>query len=418
MARPITVSALLSLFLVGCAMPSSLSDLKDSSWLARGPVDPAAFHDTLLTVDTHVDIPLDFATAAVDPGKRGEAQVDLIKMTEGNLNAAFFIVYVGQAERNPQGYKKAYEEAVTKFEAIHRMAETMYPDQIELATSVRDIKRIRRNGKLVALIGLENAFSVGTDLSRVDDYYERGLRYAGFAHFGHNDMADSSRGLERLGDKETEHEGLSALGKDYLASLNRLGIMADVSHSSQAATLDVCRLSTAPVIASHSGVKGIYDFYRNLSDEELVAIKDTGGVVQIVAFDTYLKEPPAEKVEAVTNLREKHNVSAATWPTLSKEDKAVYQTALEEIHKIWPRASVSVLADHIDYAVQLIGIDHVGIASDFGGGGGIDGWMDASQTPSVTQELLARGYSRRDIKKIWGGNLLRVMRDVERRADK
>lgn len=373
-------------------------------------------HGRLLTIDTHVDIPDNYATAEVDPGIKGSAQVDLVKMREGNLNAIFFIVYVGQTPRTPEGYEAAMAKARNKFDAIHRMTEEMYPDSIELATSADDIERIHGEGKLVALIGVENGFAFGPDASTAEEYYQRGMRYAGFAHMGHSDFADSSMPREWLGDDAEEHHGLSEKGRALLAELNRLGVMADVSHSSKAATLEIAKLSTAPILASHSGAYGVYDHVRNLSDEELLAIKETGGVVQAVAFDTYIKQPPEEKTAAAKALRETYNVTPQTFAGLSAETKAAYRAELEALHEKWPRASVSDFVDHIDYMVALIGIDHVGISSDFGGGGGITGWMNAEETPNVTAELISRGYSTSDIEKLWGGNLLRVMRAVEEKA--
>lgn len=373
-------------------------------------------HSHLLTIDTHVDIPDDFATDAADPGTRGKFQVDLAKMEEGNLGAVFFIVYVGQTERTEANYAEAVRKARNKFDAIHRMTDDLYPERIALATSADDILRIRGEGKLIALIGVENGFAFGSDLSTVEEYFDRGMRYAGFAHMGHSNFSDSSLAREELGDVPEEHGGLSDLGKGLLKELNRLGVMADVSHASKAATLDIARLSTAPVIASHSGARAVYDHFRNLTDEELLAIRKTGGVVQIVGFDTYLASPPEEKITAKKALSEKYNYSRATVASLTPETIATYRAAVKELDNQWPRAGISILVDHIDHAVKLIGIDHVGISSDFDGGGGLAGWMDASQTPNVTQELILRGYSVGDIKKLWGENLLRVMRDVEAKA--
>lgn len=381
------------------------------SWWADAPVD----HGALLTIDSHVDIPLDFATETVDPGVAGEAQVDLTKMAAGNLNSVFFVVYVGQVERTEQSYALARDQASQKFDAIHRMTQ-MYPERISLATSSQDVHRIHQAGKLVALIGVENGFSFGEDLSLVEDYYEHGMRYAGFAHFGHSNFADSSGPRADLGDADEEHGGLSDLGRGLLDELNRLGVMADVSHSSKKTTLEVAARSSAPVIASHSAVYALNPIARNLSDEEMLAIKKTGGVVQIVAYDTYLKDPPAEKKIASAALREDYNVSSSTWAALSMDTKKNYQTEVALLHERWPRATLEDFVAHINYAVQLIGIEHVGMASDFGGGGGVDGWANASETENVTRQLIANGYSKSDIEKLWGGNLLRVMGQAEAHA--
>lgn len=236
--------------------------------------------------------------------------------------------------------------------------------------------------------------------------------------WGHSNFADSSLARKELGDAPEEHGGISDLGKALLKELNRLGVMADVSHASKAATLDIARLSSAPVIASHSGAWGVYNHFRNLTDEELKAIEASGGVVQIVGFDTYLAQPPEEKRAAMKALSEKYNYSRATRPSLTPEIIASYRAEVADLHKTWPRTGIDTLVNHIDYAVKLIGIDHVGISSDFDGGGGITGWMDASQTPAVTGALIERGYSEEDIRKLWGENLLRVMREVETKASR
>ncbi len=374
-------------------------------------------HQSLITIDTHVDIPETFATSEVDPGVRGNAQLDLVKMSEGNLNTAFFIVYVEQGERTQEGYALAKVKAMRKFNAIRRMTDELYPDRIGFATSANDIEQIRAAGKLVALIGVENGFAFGDDLSLVQSYYDIGMRYAGFAHFGHSNFSDSSMPKEALGDAAQEHGGLSDLGRELLSELNRLGVMADVSHASKKTVFQVADLSTAPIIASHSDVYALNPHPRNLTDEEMIAIKETGGVVQIVAYDTYLKDPPQEKKEAVSHIREKFGLNANPWSSLPDSQKTAFLSEISELHKQWPKASVSDLTDHIDYAVKLIGIDHVGIASDFGGGGGVGGWEDASETSSVTEELLKRGYTADEIQKLWSGNIMRVMTEVQKLAD-
>jgi membrane dipeptidase len=328
-------------------------------------------HDRVLTIDTHDDIPFDFATPDADPGVRGDRRVDLPKMREGGLDVAFFIVYVRQTERTPQNYEKAKADARTKFAAIHRMADQMYPDQIELAYSADDIERIAASGKLVAAIGIENGYVIGRDLALLKEYHDLGARYITLAHGGHNDIADSATPRDVLGDADAEHDGVSPFGEEVIAEMNRLGIMIDVSHISKAAMLDAVRLSRAPVIASHSSVSALRNHPRNMDDEQLLALKANGGVMQTVAFATYVSD---------------------------RED---------------PPVNVSDFVDHIDHAVDLIGVDHVGISSDFDGGGGVEGWHDASETFNVTLELVRRGYTEDEIARLWGQNLLRVLREVE-----
>jgi membrane dipeptidase len=373
-----------------------------------------AIHESVITIDTHDDISSNFATADSDPGQEEGRQVTLPKMRAGGLDLAFFIVYVGQTERTPENYAEAKAEALRKFEAIHRLTDEMYPDEIGLALTPDDVERLHAEGKLVAAIGIENGYSIGTDLSLMEDYYSRGARYFGLTHIGHNDLADSSIPRENLGDAEEEHGGVSELGKQAISEANRLGMMVDVSHSSGKTAIDAARLSRAPIIASHSAVRELADSPRNLTDEELLAIRDNGGVVQIVAFDGYVMDAPEEKQAAIQALRE--NAPFESWATATPAQRDAYREARAKINDQFPGATVSDFVNHIDYAVKLIGIDHVGISSDFDGGGGVTGWRDASESFNVTLELVRRGYSEEEIRKLWGGNLLRVWREVERVA--
>ena len=333
-----------------------------------------ALHTRILTLDSHADIPFDYATAAVNPCTGTELQVDVPKMRAGGLGAVVLSVWTPQAQRPPATYQRARDQAMTKFRAIHRLAEEQCPDQIGLALTPDDVQRIAASGRLVALIGIENGFPIGDSVALVQTYKELCAIYMSLTHSANNDLADSSTPREAFGDRAGEHGGVSALGEQVIAEMNRVGMMVDVSHASKAATLDAIRLSRAPVIASHSSVRALNSHARNMDDETLLALRDDGGVIQIVALGDYVR--PASGAP----------------PT------------------------VSDFVDHIDYAVKLIGIDHVGIASDFDGGGGVEGWRDASETPNVTAELLRRGYSENDIAKLWSGNLLRVWRDAERLA--
>ncbi len=369
-----------------------------------------AIHERVVTIDTHDDIPENFATAEVDPGVRGERQVDLPKMKEGGLDAGFFIVYVGQTERTPENYNKAKADALLKFDAIHRMTEEMYPDLIELAYTADDVEQIHADGKLVACIGIENGYVIGKDLSLLEKYHALGARYITLAHGGHNDIADSSTPRERLGDAEEEHGGISKFGEQVIAEMNRIGIMVDVSHISKQAMAEAARLSRAPVIGSHSSTKALSDVARNMDDEQLLALKENGGVIQMVALDSFIKKQP-EKAAARRALFDQLGSVRAS--NLTDGQREEIRKKMAELDEKWPKATVSDFVDHIDHAVELIGIDHVGISSDFDGGGGINGWNDASETLNVTIELVRRGYSEEEIEKLWGGNLLRVWREVE-----
>jgi membrane dipeptidase len=391
-----------------------------------------AIHERVITLDTHVDInPANF-TSERNYTQDLPIQVNLPRMTSGGLDAAFLIVYVGQGELTAAGYDEAYKQAIAKFEAIHRLTREIAPDKIELALNAADVTRIAKAGKKVALIGIENAYPIGTDLGRIKEFYDRGGRYMSLAHNGHSQLSDSNTG-ER--DGKWLHNGLSELGRKAIVEMNRLGIMVDVSHPSKASIMQSIALSKAPVIASHSSARALADHSRNMDDEMLLALKKNGGVIQTVAFNGYVKiAPPASdaRTSAIAALRKEFGLpaggpggggggggAAAALAKLTDERRADYEKRMAMIDFKMPppaRATVRDFVTHIDYLVNLIGIDHVGISSDFDGGGGVDGWNDASETFNVTLELVRRGYSEEQITKLWSGNLLRVMREVEKVA--
>ena len=368
-----------------------------------------SLHDRIITIDTHDDIPLNFATAAVDP-LDADRQVNLTKMKAGGLDVGFFIVFVGQTPRTEENYARAKADAMTKFEAIRRMTTAMYPDRIELAYSPADVERIHAAGKLVAAIGIENGYVIGKDLSLIRRYFDLGARYMTLAHSQNNDLCDSS-----TDPRGPEHNGVSAFGRQVVAEMNRVGMMVDVSHVSKDCMMQATALSRAPVVASHSSARAVADHPRNLDDEQLRAIKANGGVAQMVALGTYVRVDPLEKRAAIDSLRRTLGLppggrggGGGGFSSLTDEQRAQLQRGMGAINARWPGPTVSDFVDHIDHAVSVAGIDHVGISSDFDGGGGITGWRDASETMNVTKELLRRGYDDRQIRKLWGANLLRV----------
>jgi membrane dipeptidase len=386
-----------------------------------------AIHDRVITLDTHNDInPRDFTTER-NYTQRLETQVNLPKMKEGGLDASFFIVYVGQGPLTPEGYDRAYKQAIEKFEAIHRLTEEIAPDQIGLALTAADVRRIAASGRKVALIGVENAYPVGTDLSRIKEFYDRGARYLSLAHNGHSQFADSNTG-ER--DGKWLHNGLSESGRQAIIEMNKWGIMVDVSHPSRQANLQAIAMSRAPVIASHSAARALADHSRNMDDELLEALKKNGGVIQTVAFDSYIKiKPPdsSERAAAIAALRKEFGLGSGPGGggggggqgSLTDGRRTQYRARMDEIDRKFPpppMATVSDFVDHIDYLVKKVGIDHVGISSDFDGGGGVKGWNGADETFNVTLELVRRGYTEEQIGKIWSGNLLRVMDEVQKVA--
>jgi membrane dipeptidase len=369
-------------------------------------------HASVITIDTHDDIPLNFAVE-VDPCAGSRMQVDVPKMERGGLNAGFFVVYVGQAPRTPENYARAQQQALTKFTAIRRMTYELCPDRIELAYSAADVERIHGSGRLVAAIGIENGFAIGRDISLLQQYHALGARYMTLAHNGHNDIADSWR--PGTWERGFEHNGLSAFGEQVVAEMNRLGIMVDVSHVSKAALLHAARISRAPVIASHSSVRAIATTERNMDDEMMRALAATGGVMQVVALGSFVKDVPQARLAEVAALRSGLGLGPERrLQDLTADEQTSYYVRMAQIERRWPSATLQDFVDHIDYAVRLIGIDHVGISSDFDGGGGVSGWNSAAETFNVTLELVRRGYTEDEIRKLWGGNLLRVWRDAER----
>ena len=377
-------------------------------------------HDEAITLDTHVDISTNYATPEVDPGiDNPRLRCDLVKMKRGGMDGVFLAVYVGQRQNlDAEGYKWAHDVAMEKFEAIHRLTQEMYPDRCEFATSPEDVERIVKTGKRVIMTGIENGYPVGEDLSLIKKYYDLGARYITLSHSRHNQICDSSSPREPL------HNGISEFGKKVVAEMNRLGIMCDVSHISEKSFWDLIEISKAPIIASHSGCSALNPVNRNLTDEQLNALKKNGGVIQIVALGGFLKAETPEHREAVRDLREELAFpSRREMRRMTREEMEAlrpkfeeYRKRLEEIEKNIPGTNIQDYVNHIDHAVKVAGIDHVGIGTDFDGGAGIPGFNNHGEALNVTIELVRRGYSAKEIKKIWGSNLLRVWRDVERIA--
>jgi membrane dipeptidase len=445
--------------LIGGLLSLSAQPQTDQDLAARAK----AIHERVITLDTHNDIDPNQFTRGCNYTMRLTNQVNLPKMKEGGLDVSFMIVYVGQSNPplvadafQPAGYDRAYKAASAKFDAVHHLTEEIAPNEIELALTAADVVRIAKSGKKVAVIGIENGYPVGTDINRVKEFWQRGGRYMSLAHNGHSQLSDSNTGEA---DGKWMWGGLSPLGRQVIQEMNKWGIMIDVSHPSKGSMMQAIGLSKAPVIASHSSVRKLANHSRNMDDEMLMAMKTNGGVVQMVALSGYVKTDPAERGPAIAALRQEFALPsgrgggpgagrgagpAVTPPcpvegstpaagagrggrggatagvdTLAPEKRAEFERRLAEIDRKFPpagRATVKDFVDHIDYAVKLIGIDHVGISSDFDGGGGIDGWNSAAETFNVTLELVRRGYTEDQIGKIWSGNLLRVWGEVEKVA--
>jgi len=389
-----------------------------------------AIHERVITLDTHIDFNLKNFTDSLNYTQDLNSQVTLPKMEAGGLNVAWFIVYTAQDSLSTQGYETAHKSAMDHFEAIHNLVTKYAPGQIELALTSNDVRRIVASGKKVAMIGVENGYPVGLDLKNIEKFHQLGARYMSLAHNGHSQLSDSHTGEE---DDIWLHNGLSDMGKLAIAEMNRLGIMVDISHPSKEAMKQMVRLSRVPIIASHSAARALSDVSRNLDDEQLELLKENGGVIQVVALDEFVNAKKMEARNAEINLIRKKVADSLglKWynsfdevmalEPQEKEDffgyyKKVMDIANAKADKIEgfpPNVNVSDFVDHIDYLVNKIGIEHVGISSDFDGGGGIEGWNDASETFNITLELVKRGYTEKQIEMIWSGNLLRVLDEVQ-----
>jgi membrane dipeptidase len=371
-------------------------------------------HNRILSVDTHCDTPGAMTRASWDigerhePGKPGSGLIDLPRMKEGRLDALFFGVFTGQGELTPQGYAKVKDRAVQMLDAIDAMCRK-YPNLIVKATTAAEAYRIKKDGKLVAFVGMENGYPIGEDLSLVETFAQRGVRYLTLCHSADNQICGSSTDRRAPGAK-----GLSDFGRKVVAECNRLGILVDVSHMSDKSFYDCLQASKAPIFASHSCCRALCDNPRNLSDDMIKALAKDGGVLQICFLSGYLKtpQPNPEREAALKELEAKYGPRRQLQQNIKDEaQRAKARQEFQVVMQKYPddRATVKDVVDHIEHVIKLVGIDYVGIGTDFDGGGGVSGCGDVSEMFHVTMELLRRGYSEKDIAKIWGGNIMRVL---------
>lgn len=368
----------------------------------------AYIHNKALTIDSHTDTPMSFASKDFDFGKdnsaSGRSKVDIPRMEKGGLDAVWLAVFLGQGDRNPEANILAKEKAEQIIRDIYRVAKEN-EDKAEIAFNPEDGYRLEKEGKRALYIGIENGYPLGIDLSLVKHFYEMGARYITLCHTRNNDICDSST-------DEEEHNGLTDFGKEVVVEMNKLGMLIDVSHISDKSFLDVIELSKAPIIASHSCAKAICDNPRNLNDELLVKLAENGGVIQMCILSNYVKQQAAnpERDSARRALREKYN----NFNELTEEQMSVARKEWYAISEKYPseQAYVTDVVDHIDHIVKVAGINHVGIGTDFDGGGGITDCNDASELGNITIELVKRGYTEEEIIKIWGGNFMRVFDNV------
>lgn len=411
--------------------------LRESALYPKDVIERAnALQERILSFDAHMDIPSNFGSEGSEANRDGSGQFDLVKAERGRLSGAALTLFAwpefwtgaNSPHRPTPGFvEAARHEQETRYRIITGIARD-FPERAGIAYSPADFRRLAHEGKFAIVISMLNAYPLGDDVSRLNDWAARGMRIFGFNYVANNAWADSSRPMPFFGDSPDEHGGLSPLGRQAVQRLNDLGVVIDVSQMSTAALEQTAALSRAPIIASHSGVRGLVDLQRNLSDKEMRLIRDTGGVVHIVGFSSQLKAFSRDTLAKVNAMRaefdlpEVQNLSQASMPadpvfSIWPEQRfGEYASRLYPIIEADARATLKELGDSIDYAVKKIGINHVGISSDFNDGGGVVGWENVGDTRNVTAELIQRGYSDEDIAKLWGGNFLRVWERVQQQA--
>ncbi len=399
------------ILLTACLLILSLSP-------ACGQSDPAEIHTRIFTIDSHLDTPMRVFRIPSDlsvrhaPPAADAGDLDFPRMRQGGLDAAFFAVYVQQGELTDAGRSGA-KRTVSDMLSMMEGWKTRYAADMAFAFSPEDVRRIVRTGLRAVCIGLENGYPIGTDSTAVAAFHARGIRYITLCHSRNNDICDSS--TDPAGPK---WNGLSLFGESAVREMNRLGMLVDVSHASDSAFYDVLRISRAPVVASHSCCRALMDNPRNLTDDMLRALAAQGGVAQINLCSFYLirTEAPSGRGAAMDSLKRIYG----EWDRVPAVKRTEYEEARAAVDRRFPmpKASVADLADHIDHAVQIAGIRHVGIGSDFDGGAGLSDCPDVSGFPAVTAELIRRGYAEKDIAAIWGGNFMRAWEETVRAAGK
>jgi membrane dipeptidase len=371
-------------------------------------------HAAARPLDAHADI-LVPTTPGIYRTADGESQLTVAKLVAGGMATVTLALQSPTGPATPEGIATARAEVDAKLARL-RAIEKEEGARLGIARSAADIERLHAAGKVAVLIGFQNAYAFGTDIDLVDRYVAEGVRVFAFNHAGNNAFADSSRPAIP-GDEP--NGGLSTLGREAVRRLNDAGVVIDVSQLTPKGVMQTLELSRAPVIASHSAVRALVDETRSLTDAELDAIAAKNGVVHVPPFNTYIAPRPPEFVAALGELRARYGLPREFHGVLDNAERLEGATRGEYMNaalKTVPRADLDDYLDHIDYVVKRIGVDHVGIGTDFDHGAGIIGYKDASEAPNLTRALLARGYSPGDIAKIWSGNFMRVLRAAEAAA--
>jgi membrane dipeptidase len=374
-------------------------------------------HKKVLTLDTHADTPLRMIEPGFDMSERHDpnetgSKVDYPRMKEGDLDAIFFAAFVAQDIRNDDGNSRAKSLCFQMIDSILVSIERN-SEIVGLALNPQDAYSLEKEDKRAIYIGIENGYPIGDDITNVEAYYNKGVRYITLVHSSNNDLADSATDTNGA-----EHDGISDFGSQVVSEMNRLGIMVDVSHGSDSVFYDAIKLSKAPIIATHSNARAVTNHKRNMTDEMLKQMAKNGGVVQLTMLSSYLRDTPPniKRDSAIDSLRS----NMKPIDKMSDEEKVALRAKYQEINENYPNppATVKHVVDHIDHIIKIAGINHVGIGCDFDGGGGIEGVFDASEVMNITIELVRRGYTEEQIEKIWGGNLIRVFKDVQAISEK
>jgi membrane dipeptidase len=374
-------------------------------------------HKKVLTLDTHADTPLRMIEPGFDMSERHDpnetgSKVDYPRMKEGDLDAIFFAAFVAQDIRNDDGNSRAKSLCFQMIDSILVSIERN-SEIVGLALNPQDAYSLEKEDKRAIYIGIENGYPIGDDITNVEAYYNKGVRYITLVHSSNNDLADSATDTNGA-----EHDGISDFGSQVVNEMNRLGIMVDVSHGSDSVFYDAIKLSKAPIIATHSNARSVTNHKRNMTDEMLKLMAKNGGVVQLTMLSSYLRDTPPniKRDSAIDSLRS----NMKPIDKMSDEEKVALRAKYQEINENYPNppATVKHVVDHIDHIIKIAGIDHVGIGCDFDGGGGIEGVFDASEVMNITIELVRRGYTEEQIEKIWSGNLIRVFKDVQAISEK
>lgn len=397
-----------------CVLAAGCATRADNSVSGNMAAEPVRnVHERLLVLDTHLDTPAHLARSGWNVMERHSyegdfSQVDYPRMVKGGLDGGFWVIYTPQGERSPQADAANHFFGLQRANAILGMVKAN-PDHFELALKAEDAERIHAEGKRVVYISIENASPLSGRENALQEFYDLGVRMMGFVHTRNNDIADSAT-------DEPEWGGLSEQGRSLVEQANRLGVVLDASHASDQVLEQLIDLSATPVILSHSGPAGVYAHPRNVRDDLLLRLAQSGGVLQVNALGAYLKDlppSPPERAQAFRDLRAEFGGRSSD--EMEPEEQARYMARFAEINRDYPspQADFEDFMEHLLYAIKLLGVDHVGIGADWDGGGGVAGMSDVSALPKITERLLAEGYTESDLAKIWGGNALRLLREAE-----